>query len=153
MSLEEKKLSQNEWVRWLLNENHNAELWKVLAFWEKYKKEWDVMEREFWNDVESWWYRDDEKSDSFKDLILQYEEKKEKFVEWLSKEEIDILESLGDVGREKFFRQYFFDKIVYSWNVKGEAETGDTRLFLDRWNIEKFKKKWTLRSLSTNNYG
>ena len=141
MSLEEeKKVNQNEWVRQLLNKSHKAELWNILAFWEKYKKEGDGMEREFWNDMEFWWYREDRKGDYFKDLILQYNQNKEKFVEWLSKEEIDILESLGDVGREKFFRQYFFGKIVYSWNVKMEAETGDTRLYLGKWDIESFKK-------------
>ena len=131
MSLEEEKLNQNEWVRQLLNEDHKAELWKVLAFWEKYKEEGDGMEKEFWNDMEFWWYREDRKSEFFKDLLLQYEEKKEKFIEWLSKEEVDILESLDDVGREKFYRQYLFSKIVYSWNIEKKPDTGSTRLFLD----------------------
>ena len=37
MSLEERNENQNEWVRWLLKEDHKAELWEILAFWEKYK--------------------------------------------------------------------------------------------------------------------
>ena len=43
MSLEEEKLQGNEWVRWLLKEDHKAELWEILAFWEKYKREWEEM--------------------------------------------------------------------------------------------------------------
>ena len=138
MSLEEEKLQENEWVRWLLKEEHNKELWKILAFWEKYKEQWDVMEREFWN-IEERSYRYEYNSDYFKDLILQYEENKEKFVEWLSKEEIDILESLDGVGKEKFYRQYLFSKIVYSWNIEKKSDQRGAT-FLDKWNIEKFKK-------------
>ena len=107
MSLEgEKKVNQNEWVRWLLNKEHNVELWKILAFWEKYKEEGDAMEKEFWNMSERYW--DENNSDYFKDLILQYEQNKEKFVEWLLKEEKAMLDSLDGVAREKFYKEYLF---------------------------------------------
>ena len=75
MSLEERKENQNEWVKWLLREDHKAELWEILAFWEKYKKEWEKMEIEFWKK----WYKE-----YFNNLIWWYKESKEKFEEWLS---------------------------------------------------------------------
>ena len=112
MSLEkEKKVKQNEWVRWLLNENHKAELWEILAFWEKYKKEWKILEQKFWI---HW------KRRNYKDLLRCYERNKEN-VEWLLPEEKDMLDSLDGVAREKFYKEYLFDRIVYSWwSVKHE---------------------------------
>ena len=105
MSLDEEKLNQNEWVRWLLNEDHKAELWKILAFWEKYKKEWKMLEQKFWIH----WKRRD-----YKDLLRYYEKNKENF-EWLLPEEKDMLDSLDGVAREKFYKEYLFNMIFYGW--------------------------------------
>ena len=58
MTLEEERLNQNEWVRWLLNQDHKAELWKILAFWERYREEWEQMRDEFWNNHEEEQYKE-----------------------------------------------------------------------------------------------
>ena len=124
MSLEEEKQSQ-EAVRWLLNKDHKEELWKILAFWEKYKAEWKQMEKEFWKkwcvwggDKYSYFYSLDDKQ-VFKQLILQHEANKKFFLEWLSQEEKDIWNSLSEMAKEKFYKEYLFDRVVYDWDVGG----------------------------------
>ena len=130
MSLEEeKKVNQNEWVRWLLNENHKAELWEILAFWEKYKMEWEEMERKFWN---KYWY------DEFMNLILQYKESEEKLEEWLLPEERKMLNSLNDIMREKFCEEYLKDRILYSWDLENEKER-EALNYDERWYIDWVK--------------
>ena len=105
MSLEEeKKLNQNEWVRWLLNEDHKAELWEILAFWEKCKEEWERMKREFWG---KWGW-------SYKNLLMQYKDSKKKYMENLSWEEKEILDTLNEIWKDKFIEEYIHDKILYS---------------------------------------
>ena len=111
MSLEKEKLNQNEWVRWLLKENHKEELWNLLSFWEKYKAEWKKMEQEFW----VYWKRSD-----YKDLLRYYEKNKKNF-EWLLPEEKAMLDGLDAVAREKFYKKYLIDRIVYGlWSLKHE---------------------------------
>ena len=109
MSLEEEKLQENEWVKWLLNEDHKAELWKILAFWEKYKEEWEMMRDEFWKEHDR---------EQFRNLIRWYEESKRISWELFSPEERDMLDSLDSVAREKFYREYLYEKIFYNWNLK-----------------------------------
>ena len=142
MSLEEEKQSQ-EVVKWLLNKDHKAELWKILAFWEKYKSEWKQMESEFWKEwnvrmgeerMSYLFYLDDKQA--FRQLILQHEENSKSFLEWLSQEEKDIWNSLNEVAKEKFYKEYLFDKIVYSWNVEGEYKEKKIRL----WKEVKMKR-------------
>ena len=111
MSLEEEKLNQNEWVRWLLKEDHNAELWNILAFWEKYKKKWEEMEQEFWGNRENY---------KFKNLLADYEHKKEiliKYFElWLLPEERKMLSSLSEIAKDKFYKQYIYNLMLYGGN-------------------------------------
>ena len=90
MSLEEERVNQNEWVRGLLNENHKAELWEILAFWEKYKKEWEKMKYEFWRR----WDRD-----KYENLIMQYRDRKKICMENLTEEEREILDRLNGVWK------------------------------------------------------
>ena len=134
MPLEEEKLNQNEWVRWLLNENHKAELWEVLAFWEKYRAEWKKMEQEFW-----------EKSvrGMFRNLIMQYEDSRRNFEEWLLPKEKQILESISDVAKEKFYKEYLFDRIVYTWDEKEKKEWEKQGYDREKKDIEWFKK-WVI---------
>ena len=109
MTLEEEKLSQNQWVRWLLNENHKAELWKILSIWEKYRKEWEKMKYEFW--------KNKNKRDHFRYLLLGYQLSKDNFMEWLPQEEKEVLNSLNDIAKEKFYEEYSYDKILYGWKM------------------------------------
>ena len=134
MPLEEEKLNQNEWVRWLLNENHKAELWEVLAFWEKYRAEWKKMEQEFW-----------EKSvrGMFRNLIMQYEDSRRNFEEWLLPKEKQILESISDVAKEKFYKEYLYDRIVYTWDEKEKKEWEKQGYDREKKDIEWFKK-WVI---------
>ena len=118
MSLEEEKLNQNEWVRWLLTKNHNAELWKILSIWEKYKKEWEEMEQEFWGNRENY---------KFKNLLADYENKKEiliKYFElWLLPEERKMLSGLWEISREKFYKEYVYNVMLYEGNLNYEYDS------------------------------
>ena len=112
MSLEdERKGNQNEWVIWLLNEEHKAELWRILAFWEKYKREWEGMKKEFWEKY------DKNKWDHFRYLLLGYKLSKDKFMEWLPQEEKKLLNNLNDIAKDKFCEEYSHDKIIYGWKI------------------------------------
>ena len=121
MTLEEEKLDQGWCVKSLLKEEHKVELWKILAFWEKYKEEWEKMRDEFWNNYEF---------DEFKELILQCEINKDKLIEWLSSEERKLLGSLNGLVKDKFYKEYLFDRIVYGWNVDKKDSQIKKELFL-----------------------
>ena len=136
MSLEEeKKLSQNEWVRWLLNEDHKAELWEILAFGEKYKKEWEEMRKAFWRKG----YRG-----QFDNLIMQYEDSKDRLMKWLP-EEKGMLDGLNDIAKEKFYEEYLFDRIVYSWDPEYKKELESIQYHWEMWDIEWFKR-WVVEN-------
>ena len=113
MSLEEEKVKQTEWAEWLLNGKHKAELWEILAFGEKYKKEWEEMEREFWSKYSK---------KAFTYLILQYEESKRKFEKRLSFKGRKIFNGFNDLQKKKFYEKYLLGRVVYSWDTKMEKE-------------------------------
>ena len=119
MSLEEEKLNQNEWVRWLLNKNHNAELWKILAFWEKYREKWEEMEQEFWEKCRA--------TSKFENLLADYENNKKNliksFEKWLSVEERRMLSSLSQISKDKFYKQYIYNVMLYSRNPDYELNS------------------------------
>ena len=131
MSLEEEKLQENEWVKWLLKEDHKEELWKVLAFWEKYKAEWKQMEKKFWQ-------KGDRKK--FVNLIRDYrnnkEENREVFEESLSLEEKQILDGLNDIAKDKFYEEYLYERILYSW------DESDVMWSLNIWSYGEVWDEW-----------
>ena len=133
---EEKKVNQNEWVRWLLNKEHNVELWKILSFWERYRKEWEKMRDEFWN---NWYFTS---KSIFIDLVLKYEENKKRFIEgWLMEDEREMLESLDGVAKEKFYKEYLYDRILY-----GDPKSGETHYSTAiPYTWDKTDVKWVLQ--------
>ena len=132
MSLEEK-LNHNEWIRWLLNKNHKEELWKILAFWEKYKREWEKLKREFWKE------RDVEK---FVNLVWYYKKHKREcrknFIEKLSREEKKMISSLSKVAMDKFYKEYLDDIVLYSWNSENIYNWGEGSIY-NYWDLKRFK--------------
>ena len=137
MSLEdERKENQKLWLNELLRKEHQDEMSKILAFWEKYKKEWERMKKEFWN---TWNF--DSKS-IFIDLVLKYEESKKKFIErWLMEEERKILESLDGVAKEKFYKEYLYDRILYGDSKSGERHFSKVLPY----SSDKTDVKWVLQ--------
>ena len=118
MSLEkEKKENQKVWVMDLLNEKHKDEMSKILAFWEKYKREWANKKDNFWK---KWNFGRDRRK--FRNLVLDYDERKERFIKWLSKEEMNMWNNLDDTWKKKFFDEYLDDDIIYDWNADDEYE-------------------------------
>ena len=128
MSLEEEKLNQNEWVRGLLNENHKAELWEILAFWEKYKKEWEKMKYEFWRR----WDRD-----KYEKLIMQYRGSKKVYMENLTEEEREILDRLNGVWKDKFIEAYLHDIILYSGDSDSNKKVSNKEYWYKDWKAWK----------------
>ena len=143
MTLEEEKLNQNEWVRGLLKEEHKAELWKILAFWEKYKEEWEKMKKEFWNVG----FR----RIVFVRLLKQYRESKKVYMENLSEEEGKILDRLNEVWKEKFIEIYLHDKILYSWDKNKEVERKEEYKYYEWEAWEAVIEEWvTLNFFNSN---
>ena len=111
MSLEGEKLNQNEWVRWLLREDHKVELWEILAFGEKYREEWEEMKKKFWMR---------RGRDKYLNLLMQYKDSKKEYMKNLSKEEREIIDRLNEVWKDKFIEEYMHDKILYSGDKNKE---------------------------------
>ena len=122
MSLEEeKKTNQNKELIKLLKEEHKQELRKILAFWEKYKEEWEILKDKFYSRcyLKKSLYR---LQVFFKNLLLQQEESEKNFIQELPVEEREILNSLSEVARDKFYDEYLKDRIFYSWDENKEFE-------------------------------
>ena len=140
MSLEEERVNQNEWVRWLLNKDHNAELWKILAFWEKYKKEWEEMRMKFWRRWDS---------DKYVNLIMQYKDSKEVYMDNLSGEEKDVIDRFDGVWKDKFIEEYMHDKVLYRGDKDKEMEKKKYRY--DDWKAWKvIMEEWVYLSFGDN---
>ena len=137
MPLEEEKLNQNEWVRWLLNKDHNRELWKILGLWEKYKREWEEMRMKFWR---KW------SCEKYVNLILQYNDSKRKYIKNLTRKEREILDRLNGVWKDKFIEGYMHNKILYSGNADEKMERNRYR-----YNWEVIMEEWIILDLSRNN--
>ena len=120
MSLEKKKKeNQKVWLMDLLKKEHQDEMCKILAFWEKYKKEWEQLKDRFYSRcyIKNSPYR---LQVFFKNLLLQREESEKIFTQWLSVEEREILNSLSGLARDKFCDEYLKDRIFYSWDENKE---------------------------------
>ncbi len=120
----EKWIEEIENLRGYLPMKKRKELAKILAYWEWLKKEWKKMEEEFWKkhdeyrkkyDKEYWYklVRED-----FLNLISQYEESKQEFKKWLSEKGVKILEKLEWIKKEKFYKEYLNEIILYLGNPK-----------------------------------
>ena len=142
MSLEEEELNQNEWVRWLLNKDHKAELWEILAFWEKCKKEWEEMRKEFWS---RWWGRD-----KYVNLLMQYKDRKKEYMENLTEEEKNMLDRLNGMWKDKFIEEYLYNKILYSGDA--DIELNKKSYWYDDWKAWKvIMEEWAMLNLHGNN--
>ena len=138
MSLEEESVSQNQWVRWLLNKDHKAELWEILAFWENFKKEWGEMKKKF---RRRWGW------EKYVNLLMQYEYSKKKYMENLTEEEREIIDRLNEVWKNKFIEAYMHDKILYSGDVNKEKEW--KCYWYDDWKAwEVMMEEWVYLDLS-----
>ena len=126
VEISEKPIEYIKQLEQYLSKCSKEELNQALAFWEKYKKEGEGMRDEFWKKWNDWkdeWYckkfvYDVNSKKEFKKLILQYEDGREKFLEWLLPNEKELLKTFDDMMREKFYEEYLYDRILYSWNSK-----------------------------------
>ena len=130
MSLEkEKKVNQKVWVSELLKKEHQDEMSKILKFWEKYKEEWKRLERGFWQK---------KNRKKFVNLIQNYKRNKEKYRRWfeelLSSEEKEILDGLSDIAKDKFYEEYLYEKILYSWSEVEEIWTLNIWAYGEMWD-------------------
>lgn len=110
MAVEQEKQSieQIKKLEQFIPSEKQEELAKILAFGEKYKADSNERERKFWSKYGL---------EEYKQLISQYERSKEKFIKWLTPQERKILDSISESMKDKFYREYLFDWIVYSWDV------------------------------------
>ena len=147
MTLETQELEnqQRKQIVLLLPKEKQEELAQILEFWERYKKEWKKLKDNFWNG---------QNREEFLNLIAQYEESEQKFVNWLSEEEKEMLEKLKWIRKEKFYREYLFDRILYGWNLEVkcnepmEDNTVRRELLYEwrEWNLQP----WTMVKLDHN---
>jgi hypothetical protein len=105
--LEINKNNRN--VSTIIWSNKNSELEKILSFWEKYKEEWNKLKKHFWSK---------KTYNSFTELLMQYNELKNKFIDSLSNEEKELLEWIEGISKERFIKEYLFDIILFSWELK-----------------------------------
>ena len=113
----EKPIEQIQKLEQFLPEKKQEELAKILAFWERTKAEWEKKKKEFWNK-----YLYDK--EYFKDLLVQYEESKEKFIESLTPGEKKILDNLDESNKDKFYNEYLYERIFYSWDINDKYDCG-----------------------------
>ncbi len=113
----EKSIAQLDKLKSYLPKEKQEELAQLLSFWEKYKKKWEYLRNDFWNG---------HNREDFLGLISQYEESKQKFINWLSLEEKEMLGKLKWITKEKFYKEYLNNRIIYSWSVKNEKSPEST---------------------------
>ena len=155
--METPKIQSKEQLERYLSENKRTELSKILVFWEKYKEEWERMKTEFWKDfhvetsssvqalpISSKW--NDKIKYEFRNLLLQYEESKQNFISWLSQKEQKIVNALNWIAKEKFYKEYLFDRILYGWNPEKQyPKTQGTIRDTDKIEEEIKEYKWKLK--------
>ena len=129
MTLEdEKKENQNEWLRWLLKEDHSEELWKILEYWEKIKSEGEKKRKEFWS-----------KHNRIAFLkLLKYKVTHEKNLEWKYK----YLNKMDRLEKEKYIREYLRNDILYSGKIEEQLEISNAVWYEDRVRRWFYLKKW-----------
>ena len=143
MALEEEKiLNHKGWVRGLLNEKYRYDLSQILEYWEKYKKEWEEMKKEFWKN----WNRE-----KFVNLIMQYKNSKEVYMKNLTEEEKEILDRIEGVWKEKFIEEYMHDKILYSGDKDKEVEEEEVYRYEEWKDWKVVMKEWVTFYFWNNN--
>ena len=101
LNVKEKEEQQKNNLVKLLWKEKKEELTKILAFWEKYKKEWEVLKDNFRKCKENSSYLwkilniEISKRDQLLYLLVNAEKNEKKFIRWLSSDERKILESMG----------------------------------------------------------
>ena len=128
MTLEEEKVNHNEWVRWLLNEDHKAELWKILEYWEKIKNEWEIKRKEFWSKHD--------REDFLK--LLKYKATHEKYLE----RKYEYLNKMDGMMREKYTREYLRNDMLYNGKIEKEVKMSHSVVYEDRIKRWFNLKKW-----------
>ena len=138
-----KSIEQIKKLEQFLSEKSKEGIAKILAFGEKYKKEWEDLKNKFW-ETHNW---DDYRylRENFVKLIAQYQESEQKFINWLNKEEKEIINGLKWTNGKKFFDEFLHDRILYSWNTekfydKNVVNYSDTNLFFR--DVEKLAKEY-----------
>ncbi len=124
-----KPIEEIQKLEQYLPDEKKAELAQILTFGERIKAEWEKKKKEFWNEH----LYDKE---YFKDLLVQYGESKEKFIESLTPGEKKILDNLDESNKDKFYNEYLYERILYSWDINDESDYGYG------WSIEYKNENW-----------
>ena len=144
VNVKEKEENKKKGITKLLWKEKKNELVKILAFWEKYKKEWENLKEQF---------REKYSREKFIDLVIHYEKSKSSFLNNLDSEEKQIIGPLKWLTREKFFDKYLNERILYWWEFSSLSGSNDCI----KYDIEDFKewrvklKKWVLILLELGN--
>ena len=142
-----QSIEKIKYLRQFISKEGEKELEEIFAFWEKYKKKWDMLKKQFWEvcfenpkEIEKqFWY----KRLDFVKRLLQYWENEQEFVMWLDDNEQKILKRLWWTARTMFFKEYFYDWILYNWDVKSSYDksevnySGKILSFIDAENIAR----------------
>lgn len=152
LNVKEKEEQQKNNLVKLLWKEKKEELTKILSFWEKYKKEWETLKDRFRKGKEDspflWKVLNMRisKRDQLLYLLVNAEKNEKKFIRWLSSDERKILESMGRITKDKFIKEYLYDRIFYGWKISKIREKKIkiidivNQKWLD-WIIEKRKEK------------
>ena len=124
-----KPIEEIQLLKQFLPEKKQEELAQILTFGERIKAEWEKKKKEFWNEH----LYDKE---YFKDLLVQYGKSKEKFIESLTPGEKKILDNLDESNKDKFYNEYLYERILYSWDINDKSDYGYG------WSIEYKNENW-----------
>ena len=139
MSLEKEKRDQNKELINLLKENHKAELSNILAFWEKYRKKWEEVEREFWSK---------NPKSVFDRLVLQYDESRKNFEKRFQRGFLlnkKVYRGFNSILKDKFYEEYLFNLILYSWDKDKWTHSDSKEFYCDGIDFDYFMR-WVSRN-------
>ena len=105
-----------------LFEGERKELVEILAFWEKYKQEGELLEKNFRKERGDLDDISNISVQNYRNLLVQYSENEKKFMAELDKKEKELLNKLNPTLKEKFISEYLYKRILYSWSYEKKPE-------------------------------
>ena len=111
-----------EQLRKYLPGKSREELEDLFVYWERIKAEWEKLKQEF---------RENHSRENFLKSLEWYNERMEEHREYLDK--------MSGLERERFIKEYLYDKIIYSWKVDDSNKYEVKKLYynekiwLDQW--------------------
>lgn len=144
----EKQIEQIQKLRPLLPEKKQGDLAQILAFGEKSRQEWEDLKNKFWEYKDKpshiWWLLNlfTPKREEFLSLLTHYETIEKQFLEWLPYKERQLIENMNKIEREKFFKEYLFDRILYGWKIWKTRDIKVNSQSIKKMWLEDFIEKW-----------